>query len=1185
MKKLVLLLILFSIVLFGDEYKTAAQNFIKYKGLSKVIVQTVELKSSSGMVVGYLYNLENGGYVLVSASKNASPIKLYSFENSFDAIDKNFKSFIIHELELNLQNQNNTLQKTIDDKIQKQWDFLQNYDPSSKILNLYTPGTNLLTTAWEQGYPYNKFLPKVNGQNVLAGCVQIAFGQVMKYHGFPSKGTGKSFSSASTNSVTDLTAYFNRYYNWDIMEDTYNSQAEYKEDEVGYLMRDLAVVNQAILGVSSTGAIGKPDPLVKYFGYSTDVKSTSNNEIGNDAFISILKDQMDKEQPVLFTLPGHMVVADGYNNDITGNWVHINMGWGPSSNTFYNLDSNIQAGGYNFYTSYTMHYDIKPCSEASGDCYKNLEDGDLFSDNSGSYDISGSFDTQTDSDDHTVFLKGYTSFNGNRGYNNPNNMYFYINIYNSKGELKYSIDTPSGINLPADQYEIRVSLVNAATGSYWYAQDGYNDYTVTVENNANWDTGELEAIEASLLKEPVIDQDLTSKIITADNNSSILINGYEPNSEDNISFDVAVNNNNLTASLKNNILTLKPNVQKGHSKVKVSLTGGDDTVEKEFDVFINDSEISFGKEFSISGMFESQSDYNEHSMILDGICTISGKTDGYSNQAFFTKLLDKYGMSLTYMSNTAITTSNLSADNYLVGASLQQNPGGYGSYYPYGENTKNYTLFISCPNADTSSDAVSGYLDIIIDDSGYEDITNSLPGISISTSASTKEDTSVDIPFSTNDADGDTVTASISQDPVNGSVDLQSAKVVYTPNNGYFGSDSFGITFDDGNGGVVTKTINITITEKENSTPSVIIETQVMTMEDTPLSIPFSVSDADGDSVTVTVSSEASNGTVAIGENSVTYTPSNGYYGSDSFGITFNDGNGGVVNKTLNITVLKAANNLPEVTINDSISTDQDTSATLSFSYTDADGDSVTVTLKTAPSYGSVIFDGNTLIYIPNDSYYGADNFVVSFDDGNGGVVDKTISVYVNPVVVNSIPVVNIPQIITTDENTSTSVFYSVYDANGDSVDINISAQATNGTAVLYDESNNSITYTPNSSFYGKDQFIVTFNDGNGGIVTKTIDVIVNKNNNLLPKIYRFVDILELDQDSNGSMNVVIIDFNGDSVLTQLTKEPENGSVSIAYNAAEDWTTITYSGNQGFYGEDEFTVTFDDQNGGKVQKM
>ena len=130
----------------------------------------------------------------------------------------------------------------------------------------------------------------------------------------------------------------------------------------------------------------------------------NNWDTSNDTFAATLKAQMDLEQPVLFTLPGHMVVVDGYSDDSSGEYVHINMGWGESTNTFYNISENITAGSFNFTTSYTMTYDIKPCSEANGDCYKNLESGDSID----GLNISGSFNWQTDSDNHSVYLKGYT---------------------------------------------------------------------------------------------------------------------------------------------------------------------------------------------------------------------------------------------------------------------------------------------------------------------------------------------------------------------------------------------------------------------------------------------------------------------------------------------------------------------------------------------------------------------------------------------------------------------------------------------------------------------------------------------------------------------------------------------------------------------------------------------------------
>lgn len=1179
-KKIVGSLLLAATLTYANEYKLVAENFLKYKGVSKTIVDTKELKSVSGDIVGYVYSLDEMGYIIVPYSKNASPIKSYSLEGKFENMPPNFEKYLIDELTA-LKAQS-SMNKIIDDTVQKRWDLLENFDSETKkIFNKENP-TPLLTTTWNQPYPYNKILPKIGDTNVLTGCVQTADGQVMKYHSWPQTGQEYAYNTQLTNSVTDLSAVFNRYYNWDLMPDNLDNAKEYEIDEVAYLMKDLVVANQAMFeGTSGTGAYPNPEPLVRYFKYSSDIKVMSNQETGNSTFFNTIKDQYSKQLPVLFSVPGHRVVVDGYDDDLVGSFAHINMGWGGSANAYYNLSETINAGGYSFAPNYSMFYDVKPCNSEVGDCYKNYENSNEQFVNP---KFTGVFDSIQDVDTFKVKLKGSIEVSGYRDGFGSSSMYFFVGIFDENGKLLHNLNKTTTINFPEGNYEIRSSLSSFANGSYWQMQSGVNGYNVELKNVY---LGEIsDATEVEYL--PVIDQQIGTQIINSETEHKMVIYGYDKNDDDILEFVAVANNGNITPTMVNNVLTLIPNVTKGHSKVKITLSSNGDSVEKEFDVIISDEDVAFGKEYTINGMFESQSDYNEHKALLSGTCTISGKTLGYSNQAFYTKLEDVNGMTLNTMKNISINTSNLTAGNYTIGASLQQNPGGYGSYYPYGDTTKNYQLTVSCPNADTSVEAISEYLDIVIDDSGYEVDTNSLPAISIPSSITLEQDKTKTINYGVSDADGDNVEVSISTNATNGnaSVDTSNNTITYVPTAGYYGSDSFVVSFDDGKGEAVEKTITVTINEPINVAPKVSIETLHEITEDSSVQIPYTTYDQNGDTVTVSIKTQPLNGTITQDTNSIIYTPNQSYYGDDSFVISLSDGKeNGVVEKTIYITVLEKDNNLPEVTMATSMYLDQDSSAKIDYTVSDADGDSVSVNILQVPNYGAAIVDDGFISYIPQESFYGSDLFIVSFSDGQGGIVDKTVNVSVNPVVVNSQPIVEIPNSITVDENISSTIFYSIYDKDGDNVVVTLDTNASNGT-VLINEQSGSIQYTPNDNFVGSDSFTMSFDDKQSSVVMKTVGVIVNKSDNNLPTVYRFVNYHEVDQDTNTTLEPkpVVIDDDGDTVTVTVQSKPTNGTVSITTGEDETIQIIVYSPNQGYYGEDYFTVEFDDQNGGKVVK-
>ena len=96
--------------------------------------------------------------------------------------------------------------------------------------------------------------------------------------------------------------------------------------------------------------------------------------------------------------------------------------------------------------------------------------------------------------------------------------------------------------------------------------------------------------------------------------------------------------------------------------------------------------------------------------------------------------------------------------------------------------------------------------------------------------------------------------------------------------------------------------------------------------------------------------------------------------------------------------------NTPPVANDTSATTNEDTTVTITLSGSDADGDSLTFSIVSGPSNGSlgaIIPTGPTTAtvdYTPNLNYFGGDSFVFRADDGNGGTDDATVTITVAPV-------------------------------------------------------------------------------------------------------------------------------------------------------------------------------------------
>ncbi|WP_151835243.1 Ig-like domain-containing protein, partial [Acinetobacter ursingii] len=179
-------------------------------------------------------------------------------------------------------------------------------------------------------------------------------------------------------------------------------------------------------------------------------------------------------------------------------------------------------------------------------------------------------------------------------------------------------------------------------------------------------------------------------------------------------------------------------------------------------------------------------------------------------------------------------------------------------------------------------------------------------------------------------------------------------------------------------------TVPVTVTAV-NDAPTATANS-VTTDEDTAVTGNVVGQDVDGDSLTYTVSTNPSHGTVSIDSatGGYTYTPNANYNGSDSFEVTVADGKGGSTTVTVPVTVT-AVNDAPTATAN-SVTTDEDTAVTGNVVGQDVDGDSLTYTVSTNPSHGTVSIDSATggYTYTPNANYNGSDSFEVTVADGKG---------------------------------------------------------------------------------------------------------------------------------------------------------------------------------------------------------
>ncbi len=206
-----------------------------------------------------------------------------------------------------------------------------------------------------------------------------------------------------------------------------------------------------------------------------------------------------------------------------------------------------------------------------------------------------------------------------------------------------------------------------------------------------------------------------------------------------------------------------------------------------------------------------------------------------------------------------------------------------------------------------------GYGGVLQEGSLFASQINS-PPIAGDDSTSTSQNNPVTFPFLSNDTDpdGDTVLIdSFDSNSTNGgSVSLNNdGTFTYTPPTDFIGTDTFTYTVNDGNGGTdsATVTISVTAATPSNNPPNA-GEDSATTTSNTPVTIDVLANDSDPDEDDISIISadsiSANNGNITVNpDNTVTYTPADGFTGTDTFTYTIDDGNDGTDSATVTVNV------------------------------------------------------------------------------------------------------------------------------------------------------------------------------------------------------------------------------------------------------------------------------------------
>ncbi len=201
---------------------------------------------------------------------------------------------------------------------------------------------SLLHTCWNQCEPFCSLCPYYNGEQTPNGCVSTAFAQVMKYHKWPVKPTGKTPAYTTMTRKIEMPEIDleSHTYNWADMIDIYK-EGTYTEEQaqaVAQLCYDVSAASEMDYDIDGSGtAYGyAAEAMRTYFKYNKGFRIDYAEFNTEEEWVAKLKNELNQGRPLPYdaqtdTYPqnGHCFVIDGYDAE---GLFHVNWGWGGRSN-------------------------------------------------------------------------------------------------------------------------------------------------------------------------------------------------------------------------------------------------------------------------------------------------------------------------------------------------------------------------------------------------------------------------------------------------------------------------------------------------------------------------------------------------------------------------------------------------------------------------------------------------------------------------------------------------------------------------------------------------------------------------------------------------------------------------------------------------------------------------------------
>ncbi|HEX7859317.1 MAG TPA: Ig-like domain-containing protein, partial [Verrucomicrobiae bacterium] len=397
----------------------------------------------------------------------------------------------------------------------------------------------------------------------------------------------------------------------------------------------------------------------------------------------------------------------------------------------------------------------------------------------------------------------------------------------------------------------------------------------------------------------------------------------------------------------------------------------------------------------------------------------------------------------------------------------------------------------------------------------------------------------------------------------------------YQPVTNYVGMDAFSFVVNDGNGDSAPATVTISLSM--GNRPPLAIGALLETLEDIPIRITLSASDANNDALRYEIVQQTTNGVLSGSSNLFEYLPGTNFFGEDSF--TFRVRDGQFTSEPAVISLIVVATNDAPAATNVVFEITEDGTIGFSLNAFDAETNDLTFTTLALPVYGVLSGDAPNYIYTPYPNFYGADELEYVVSDGLATSVVASVTFIVHPT--NDTPLASSNSLDGWEDQFLPITLHAI-DIDADPLTFEIIEEPKHGTLV---GSPPNLYYLPNTNYFGDDSLIFVATDGQSvsepaivqikiigvddwPIIFPLEDQIIRKNATLGPLSFTVTDadnplndlliwFTSANEDLVSWQNITVLPGNEEFVLTPRTNA--TGETTITMNVNDGYALVKSS--------------------------